>query len=592
MNESPSHRPAHRRALLGLTLTATVILAAKVAVTLTLPGPWYLPDEVIYLVHARQLAAGGEVFYQGPVTGVQPLWPAILAPIMAVLDSGSLPAYHVAVILASVLGTLLVFPVFLLSRRWLPVGDSFTVALLSTLTPGICLYGWASLTEPLYTLVLVLGAACFVRALCTERLRGFVVCGVLAAATFWVRPYGLTCVLAAGGGAVAWGVAKRRWQQPLGLVLAAGAVLAAGVLWKAAANPQAGYTLTNYTGEQSVVTQLFGSLGKSGAWRDMVLVVVLDVAYVFVATYAVFLPLALAALAKGCRGFTRMDPVGKGIFVAAGLLFAATYGLTGFSKIGTPELTRMYGRYVEPLLPLVIVIGAVAWRRMAPDRTSRYTVTVIVLLLTVLLGAVVPRGETSFTNNAGLWYWYLIYAHATPLAALAALAALWFGFAWLWRRPTVAGALVVAAAVASTGLVTVHLWRYNAQTRPARGIAAQACAAVKEEIGPAPQVNLWVDPTLASRSRRAASNVHPFVCWLRYGLPGVNVDWARQNQIANVGDLLLTWAAASHVPPVWRHGPLCIQRIAQRRAVWPVSPDTSPDGAAGVAPAPSDPGRP
>ncbi|HUU09806.1 MAG TPA: hypothetical protein VM431_04635 [Phycisphaerae bacterium] len=59
-----------------------------------------------------------------------------------------------------------------------------------------------------------------------------------------------------------------------------------------------------------------------------------------------------------------------------------------------------------------------------------------------------------------------------------------------------------------------------------------------------------------------------------------------------LGDLLLTWAAAPEAPRVWQHGPLCIQRIAQRRAVWPVSPDADPDGAAGTAPAPSGPGRP
>ena len=65
---------ASRRPWLALSIAVAAIVTAKLAFTLTLPGPWYLPDEVIYIDHARHIVSEGAVFYQGPITGVQPVF--------------------------------------------------------------------------------------------------------------------------------------------------------------------------------------------------------------------------------------------------------------------------------------------------------------------------------------------------------------------------------------------------------------------------------------------------------------------------------------------------------------------------------------
>ena len=569
-----------------LVLAAAAILAARVAFAFTLPGPWFLPDEVIYLDHARHIASQGQVFYRGPITGVQPVWPALLAPVSALLPESPLCAYRASVALSSAFATLIVFPAFLIARRWLPPAEAAVAGLLAAVMPGISLYGWAALTEPLFTFVLVCCAAWLLAALERERTTDFLGCAILAGLSFWIRPFGISVILAFLAATWVWGAGRKRWREPLAATVCILAILGAGLLWKWIARP-GDIAITNYSGEAGVLRSRLDSFQTVAGCTDFLMIVSRDVAYMFVATYAVYLPIALVTFVRGLWALRTLTPTFKAVLMGALVLGAGMYGLTALAVMGTPELTRMYGRYVEPLVPLMVLAGAAGWRRLGHDPKIRWSLLLLVVILTALLGAVLPAGKTSFTNNAGLWSWYLIYSHTLPAAGLAVLVAWWVLFSLLHRHRLLGLTLVAGGAIVSTLLVTHHMTRYNEETEPLRRLTAQACDALQRDMPPKAEAALWVDPSFFAQSEAAAQTMHQMASWLEFGVPRLDVRIAHQEEVANVGDYLLTRTGPEDMPLIWKSGALGIYRIERRRSR--TAPSGDPSGATGLRPASGTP---
>ncbi|MBE3118647.1 MAG: glycosyltransferase family 39 protein [Candidatus Atribacteria bacterium] len=561
MNTTLSGGWDYPKAWYVLGLASGTILALKLAFAWSLPGPWFLPDEVIYVDHARHIASAGTVFYQGPITGVQPAWPALLVPIELICANNPSFAYFLGTSLSSLLGTAILIPVFLIARRRLPEGEAIALAILAALLPGTCLYGWTLLTETAFALALLCSAAWFVRALHTEHCTDFAGSAVLAGLSFWIRPFGLGVVLACLAGTVLWGIGARRWRVPAFTILSVCIVIGSGMVCKSIQQP--GHLgITNYSGEaETVVGWMTQGLARLQGWEDLGLAFLRESAYQMVATYGLFLPLTVGLAVHAVSGLSQLSLRGKVLLVSSATLFASMYGLTSLALMNAEGLTRMYGRYVEPLTPVLLVIGGSAWAEVDNLRGGKRMTVAITLVMVVLLGLAIPTGLLSFANNPGFWYWHLIYRHTSPMIALTTLAAVGVGLVLLSRRRLIALVLLVAGATASTVLVAHHTYRYNVETQPVRAVATKACEAVKNETSLGRHVCLWVDPATFIRLGELAPGLHQMISWLMYGLPGTEVRIADRQQVVNAGDLLLTNATDTDMPEVWREGRLGIYRV-------------------------------
>lgn len=569
---------AGRASRFALALVVLAVFAARLAYALSLPGPWYLPDEVSYLEQAHAIASEGRLFSYGLYGGGQPGWPLVLAPVLRVLGDRPDLAYAVGAALASLIGTLVILPVFALARRALRPPEAIAVAALAGVLPGSCLYGWSVLSEPLYTLLVGCAAVWLVRAVETERIGDFAGAALVAGLSYWVRPFGMAAVLACLAGAIAWGAARRRWREPLAVLATSAVVIGAGPALRMLGGSEAA-SLTHYgaASEQAAIDQVLVYLSEGQGWLNLAGSLGRDFAYLFVATFGVFFSLALAGAVRELLHFRRLAPREKAVVVAGAAFFVLTVGLTALARLGTPalegitQLARMYGRYVEPLLPLIVVAGIVAWRRWLADRQAGRSVLIVVLALVLVLGLTLPKGATSFTNSPGFWYWYLIYEHVPALVALAVPVAAWLVFSLLGRRLVAAMVLLAAVGAVSTALVAYHVHRYNAQTQPERDAAAEAVAAVRREATPDSRTTLWIDPTLSVAGSRLAPLAMQTTCWLRQGLPDVNMRFARQEQVVAVGDLLLTAGGRAEWECLWQRHGIGIYRI-ERPGSWAPPP--------------------
>jgi len=158
-------------------------------------APFIMVDELIYSELARSLAEGRGLEVRGEPYLVSLLYPLLLAPVYAVIDS--LPdAYAAVKALNAVVMSLAAVPAYLLARRVLPTGLSLLAALLAVAVPSL-VYTGTVMTENLFYPAFLLAAWALVRMLERPTAATQLLALGLAGAAALIRVQAVALVLAA-----------------------------------------------------------------------------------------------------------------------------------------------------------------------------------------------------------------------------------------------------------------------------------------------------------------------------------------------------------------------------------------------------------
>jgi hypothetical protein len=151
--------------LVLVAVAAALAAIVHVVMALDLPGPWIVPDELIYSELAKSIGSGALPSVRGEVTwGYGILYPLLISPAWAVFDDPS-RAYVAAKVVNSVLLGMTAFPAYFLARKFVETRAAVAVAAFSVFVPSM-LYSGTLLTEvalyPVFVLAL-LGIASAIR---------------------------------------------------------------------------------------------------------------------------------------------------------------------------------------------------------------------------------------------------------------------------------------------------------------------------------------------------------------------------------------------------------------------------------------------
>ena len=151
--------------LVLVAVAAAFAAVVQIVMAFDLPGPWIVPDELIYSELAKSLGSGALPAVRGEVTwGYGILYPLLISPAWAVFDDPS-RAYVAAKVVNSVLLSVTAFPAYFLARKFVEARAAVAVAAFSVFVPSM-LYSGTLLTEvalyPVFVLTL-LGIASAIR---------------------------------------------------------------------------------------------------------------------------------------------------------------------------------------------------------------------------------------------------------------------------------------------------------------------------------------------------------------------------------------------------------------------------------------------
>lgn len=348
--------------LLGLLLRLAVLRLDHVL----------MPDGVDYVLLARQMSEGS--FRSAVNAWTPPLYPLLVALASALVGDGELAGRLVSV----VAGSLLVVPVYFLTRRAHGRRVAGWAAALAALHPLLVYYSTQVLTEATYTLCFVCAVLAGWQALSTKRPRTFAVAGLAFGACYLLRAEAVGFLLLLLALTLAAGLAGKTASKKT--VLANCLALAAGSL--ALAAPYLIHLRVEY-GAWTVSAKLYGHLWQGD--RGFSIAAAVPAGYPLLPGVSVM----FAQLAKALRSeYELLNLVFPPTFVAL-----AALGLFGTAWTRRRALYELYLllfiaaalvgyavtlpniRFLVPLLPLTF--GWVAAGALRVERWLRKTVPVV-----------------------------------------------------------------------------------------------------------------------------------------------------------------------------------------------------------------------
>ena len=426
------------------------------------PGPWILPDELLYVDLARSIADADLPAVRGMTSlGWGVVYPALLAPAWVVFDD-PLTAYRAALVVNALVMSLATVPGYLLARTFVGRRASVLVAGGTVLVPTMVLTGSVMTENVAYPLFITalwlvartvrspstagqLAALGSVALLTLTRMQGAILLPVLVVA---IATYAVTLE-----------PARRRSYLmrflPTGIVLVGGAVLAALV------TTVAGGGLKDAVGGRA------GTIDRL-ALADVPRQLSLHAAGLLVMVAVI--PVA-ASVVMIVFGLSRRAPEPARLFAAVGLpALAGVLGLV--TLVGTSIDIRgaegVNERYLFYLVPLLLV-GLAGWIEMAPRRLR---LAISFVAVAAVLVALLPfdrlAADATFYAPA-LVPWVALPVHEAAISAVVAAWALGLGLAWLWLGPRRARLLtmVTASWLAVVGLVAAVGHQHHAGTAAA-----------------------------------------------------------------------------------------------------------------------------
>ena len=431
--------------LVGAVVLVHLLIAAQSV------GPMYLFDEVGYLAGANVIAGQGfdwalcgSSYSVGYSAALAPLWWLPIEPVAL---------YQIAAYVSAAIGAAVMWPASALARRFGATrGIALAIGALVSLVPARALLDNYVIAENPLTLLVVCSAVLAWRIADEDRLRDAVAFGVTTglAAAVHARAIPLVAV------AVLWMVA--RW-----VVRASSARAAAATAIPAILLSVGGYVAQSAMGSTIFTTDdrvgdLVGGVTPAGIAK-----VILGQGFTQVVSWSLLTVLGILACAMYARRSVRTD--GRLGLASAwwwlGTMAVAQAGffvvvLAASSDLGTRFDIPLFGRYLDPFVVPLAVLGATTLWTQASRRLSAIALFVSIAALAGYGALVLPR-----VSPEARWIPFAVpglepFLSPTTgddrfgLAVAGAVALVGCVLLWLsrrWARVGLTAALLVAATV-------------------------------------------------------------------------------------------------------------------------------------------------
>jgi len=444
--KSPEQRDIFYLALIYLSL-----FLAKIIISLNFRSPFSLPDEVEYFLKASSIFHTQNPFGSIPVGGAFPGYPLVLS-VFFLGGGSSLAIYHSILIFNAFLSSVLVFPVYFILKEFCDRKYCIIGTIIVAVLPAINVYSFSVLSENLLIPLIMFSLWFFVEL----RKKNAIILYLLFCLTLFLlilnRPTGflvaLSFMIVLFFENVVKGSTPRR---VLILVLSAAICVAAGIVLGNFVIQNniivSGYNVSD------LVTGTLDLLGTTSFFIQITVAFLSQVEYLFISCYGIFVVLA------GLLVLSMFHPLGK-LKTPSGdhsegldtfhqnvlkelvlviltfsllLMVITSFYLTEYSKT-TSLAIDIYGRYVDPMVPLVFTLGIISLSlllkkvRSFPRSTFMWTSGIYIFIITAIILTFPLILKNNYIDVSVLSIWYLIaLKNVIPTGIL--ISALLFGVA-------------------------------------------------------------------------------------------------------------------------------------------------------------------
>ncbi len=433
--------------LIGCYLIASLL---RVYTTFFVIHPQSLPDEFYYDFTARMFLDGTLFFGSAPYPSQYPPAYPILISIGHILTENVYEAYKLILALNCFISSLIVFPAYAIIKRFASGFYPIAGAIIVLSLPAISASTLMLMSENFFTLLVVLSVYCFIRALDDLYPTIYdVLTGLVIFIAFFTRTSGVVLVVGYVISMAILGYLNRK--TPIGKTVAKkfsfglGAIISLYAIWSidqilAKGKIPSGYGMPFDQILQIIIHNPLLFLNTFA----------LEIQYLVIASFVIFFVFALYCLydfminnesiQRNHHEFSGyLRSIGAFITISSISLFLV--GIAFIFGIIQNQMPYMYGRYVDPLTPVLIILGTIGIasyrnRLSLNNRKTRhyfYALTILTTIVCLLIG-IQPLPEPN--NNSAIYFWYTLIP-SLSWAIVAVIPALFAGlFLFLHQKPS------------------------------------------------------------------------------------------------------------------------------------------------------------
>ena len=340
-----------------LLFVFVVLFLAKSVFSLTIPAPHIWSDEYMYAKMAQGIFYDGEISVHGVLIAAQPpLYPLALSP--AYFFSSMAATYKAMKIINSLISSLIMFPVFFLAREVLNRKRALLCAAMAAILPASFSFSPYLMAENLFFPLFMLTMFFLYKARLENSYKFCILAGISTGLLVITKIIGLAMLplpLLAGIYFV-W----RNHNAAFELKQLAAYYLPAVLVvlpWIIIKGKHIGYAASGQLGAYAPIFTTF--IRHKYFFQPLVAWIMLYAGYVVLATGVVFAVYAAAFAASGDRKTKLLFGL-SALAMFFFILAAANSSASGVHYYSSPFkwfTERPVGRYVDMLLPLVLILG-------------------------------------------------------------------------------------------------------------------------------------------------------------------------------------------------------------------------------------------
>ncbi len=377
-----------------------IFVLAKFILSYLIPSPSIFSDEYLYSKMARSFFYHGNFLVSNtPVRNYPPLYPILIS--ISYIFKDMTVVYSAMKLINSIVSSLIIFPVYFIAKDFLNHKKSLLISIIVSVASPIFITPAYIMSENLFYPLICLTILFLYKSFETNKIKYFLISGVLLAASFLTRMIGIAIVPIT----LITYLFKRREIKFTNIVYTYLTSLILVIPWFIRNAYRFGFSLRgilgNYKGlTPESVSSISTKLVSFFSW------LALYSGYLILAS--LILPLIYYVLSYKIK-----DKNFKTLFIisTSAILFfiilAANQSsyLTNVIHLDGPFkffTGRPIGRYVEPVLALIITVGLIAYYKLKPKKETVRTITIstsLVLAFSSLLtlGALFPFNNSSLT---------------------------------------------------------------------------------------------------------------------------------------------------------------------------------------------------
>lgn len=400
--------------IIWLILVYIASVSLRIYYSSWIENPYYYKDETIYAGTASSFLENGTFMYLGDyVRTFVPLYPMLIS--LAYISPDIFTTYTLIKIINSLVSASVIFPVWLLAKEFLSEKEAVIPAAISAVLPAL-VYSGMIMTENLHYPITVMTVYLIYRSLTGENIKIDILCGVFLGLSYLTKIFGifmpivfiLALILKPEG------ALHERFSGAFRLFISKKWVYVAAMLtvlpWLIRNGMLFGFTFTGITGGYSSVTEYAGMMasGETGVpLRRAVFNTLTHFSYLTIASGIVFFSgsaMLLSLLSenrlihkniKKLRIFIIILWISIIIYV----LYSTYHGLRPSVWI-LFGYYRVQGRYIDAILPLVILMGYIGLKYIIDNYDKNMMKTFAITI--VFTSALLMFAPFSFLNSQAI----------------------------------------------------------------------------------------------------------------------------------------------------------------------------------------------